>query len=99
MITFEQNVTGKTNITTIIKNKLYERIANTNHQAKDCVEIRIERYILTMPQITHKSDINLMDAGGNGNLNGAVQGGARRVVDAEGKEGGRREWQNIDLNQ
>ena len=26
-------------------------------------------------------------AGGNGNLNGAVQGGARRVVDAEGKEG------------
>ena len=52
MITFEQNVTGKTNITTIIKNKLYERIANTNHQAKDCVEIRIERYILKMPQIT-----------------------------------------------
>ena len=44
-------------------------------------------------------------AGGNGNLNGAVQGGARRVVDGEGKEGGRREkggrreWQNIDLNQ
>ena len=61
MITFEQNVTGKTNITTIIKNKLYECIVNTNHQAKDCVEIRIERYILTMPQLTHKSDINLMD--------------------------------------
>ena len=28
-------------------------------------------------------------AGGNENLNGAVQGGARRVVDAEGKEGGK----------